>query len=174
MKKEFKRTWLLQRLQTSRGQDYNNPFLFGGGLKNGGLAEDAYKMLNGCFSFDYMGAAEYEFGAIPETLQQIAKDIKDYSTCEILINKMPVYVVFNNNFKEETVERVKELSKGTTQTKGYNDFNSALGLNKYSPKEKCRTIGWMELDNGFFFFTEKQAFDRLCTLFGLKSENQPQ
>lgn len=72
-------SYLIQRLQTP--QDYgkfkDNPFNFGGGLKNGGLSEDAMKLLRPIFSFDYMGAAEYEFGEVPRAMQKVAKFAAD-------------------------------------------------------------------------------------------------
>lgn len=59
--KELKQTYLVQRLNRPTN-GYDNPFSFGGGLKNGGLSEDAMKLLRPIFSFDYMGSAEFEFG----------------------------------------------------------------------------------------------------------------
>ena len=72
--KEMKRTYLIQRLEKPRtlkiaGVELkDNPFSFGGGLRNGGLSKDATDLLRPLFSFDYMGAAEFEFGAVPEAL----------------------------------------------------------------------------------------------------------
>ena len=56
--------YLIQRLQRARG---TSPFAFGGG--NTAETQQAVKKLDECFSFDYMGAAEYEFGAFPKALK---------------------------------------------------------------------------------------------------------
>ena len=73
----MERSWLVQRL----GKPYkrgllggkDNPFSFGGGFKNGGLSDEAMDLIRGIWSFDYMGAAEYEFGAVPAALNTIAQ-----------------------------------------------------------------------------------------------------
>jgi hypothetical protein len=38
-----------------------------------------------------------------------------------------------------------------------------LNGSKYDQKYQ----GWMELDNGFLFFTDKQMFNNFCTLYGV-------
>lgn len=68
--------FLIQRLVEPR-KDANpiigsNPFVFGGGLKNGGLSDEATKLLDPLFGYDYMGSAEFEFGALPKAYQQLA------------------------------------------------------------------------------------------------------
>ena len=72
----MKSSWLIQRLNKPYGENpfglKDNPFAFGGGLVNGGLSHEAMDILRGIFSFDYMGAAEFEFGAVPKALQTIA------------------------------------------------------------------------------------------------------
>lgn len=72
----MKNSYLIQRLRKPYGRD--NPFSFGGGLRNGGLSDEAMDILRGVFSFDYMGAAEFEFGAVPKALQGIAKDADQF------------------------------------------------------------------------------------------------
>lgn len=166
--KELESTYLVQRLNAPQG-NFDNPFSFGGGLKNGGLSEDAMKLLRPIFSFDYMGSAEFEFGAIPKCFQSMAKSIKEYSTHELVINKMPVYVICKTDEADLIDERVKELAKDKIRCKGWTAFNQALGLNKYSKKEDCRTIGWLELDNEFMFFVSKDAADKTAQIFGLSN-----
>ncbi len=54
-------SWLIQRLKPAYPGLVqlwvDNPFAFGGGLRNGGLSGEAMNLLRGIFSFDYMGAA---------------------------------------------------------------------------------------------------------------------
>ena len=74
----LKESWLIQRLERPRtfkvqGKAVDNPFSFGGGYKNGGLTDEAMDLIRPIMSFDYMGAAEFEFGAVPETLSKIAR-----------------------------------------------------------------------------------------------------
>lgn len=166
---ELESTYLVQRLQEPYPGHENNPFNFGCGYKNGGLSDEAMNLFKRFFSFDYMGAAEYEFGAIPKCLQAIAKNVQNYCAIEVVINKTPVYALCHKELSDQVIIRLKELSKGKIYTKGYCGLDQAVGLNLFTSKEKCRYIGWLELDNGFFFFTSKQAFDGVRQIFGINS-----
>lgn len=94
--KNLKNTCLIQRLLKPNKSSLSNIFNFGGGLKNGGLSDDAISMLNPIFSFDYMGSAEFEFGAIPEFFQVIAKNHKNYVSSKININNTDVFIICDN------------------------------------------------------------------------------
>lgn len=69
----MRRSWLIQRLISPRyeGEPPAGPFTFGAG--GSGLSDEALSLLDGVWSFDYMGAAEYEFGAVARSLQDVAK-----------------------------------------------------------------------------------------------------
>lgn len=69
---EYNQPNLLQRLKAPFENKVFvvNPFSFGGG--GSGLSREAAKMLNDIWEFDYMGAAEYEFGAAAGALATIA------------------------------------------------------------------------------------------------------
>ena len=49
----------------------DNPFAFGGGLKNGGLTDEAMDIIRDIFRFEYMGFAEFEFGKVQEILNKM-------------------------------------------------------------------------------------------------------
>ena len=74
---------LVQRLIPRPDSGMLNPFAFGGGLVQGGLSKAALNALP--FRFDYMGAAEYEWGAVPECLYTMAENSADLVTSTILI-----------------------------------------------------------------------------------------
>lgn len=160
----LQQSYLIQRLQ--KPINYEIQFAFGGGYKNGGLSDDAFKLLKGIFSFDYMGAAEYEFGAIPAYFKQMVAARERYVTWEIVINKTPVYVIGNLKDKANISDRIKDISK---QKAGYIkcgcNLDQAVGLNIYTKQENCRTIGGLEIDNCFAFFTDKTVFESFCNLF---------
>lgn len=176
-------SWLIQRLNKPRG--HINPFSFGGGLRNGGLSDEAMDLLNGIFSFDYMGAAEFEFGAVPKTLREMAKNSKKYEafTIQIPLNKVEkdwrdkseseisgeavIYVICNKNDIEEVASRIEGYA--------FHRYNSNL-------KETTRlatvlrphgefindTQGWLELDNGYFFFINREMWEKVAELFEIK------
>ena len=168
MKKELKRTYLVQRLQTPLSFEKiglkDNPFTFGGGLKNGGLSNDAMDVLRSIFSFDYMGSAEFEWGAIPQSLTNIVENLIHYSAHSIEINKVPVYIICNTEQYDLVEQRVRELA-----------VEQKLTLKEYCGLELCiidilknrpyRFVGWLELNNDFMFFVDKEVFKNVVNLF---------
>ena len=90
---ELRSTYLVQRLKKPYKGNADNPFNFGGGLLRGGMNEEAYRALNQIFTFDYMGSAEFEFGAVPKAIDVIAEGFAkgDGVTGKIEIEGVPIY-----------------------------------------------------------------------------------
>ena len=160
-------TYLIQRLL--KPEPFNNPFSFGGGLKNGGLSEDAMKLLQGIFSFDYMGAAEFEFGAIPQTFRFLAGEASLHNlVCgELKLKENEVaYYLCPTSYESEVIERIKMLRDNKLQ------LHEWCGLDTYFTDKKygSRYLGWLEIDNGYMFFADKEMWQKTCALFGVKIE----
>lgn len=172
---DFRDTRLVQRLQKPRG--YVNPFSFGGGLKNGGLSDEAFDLLKNVVSFDYMGAAEYEFGAVPEAFNKIAKSvllwfemsigIKDgkVTTAKNADTYIPVYIICSLNDAGSVKARILELAQNKCRLKMGSGFPGALIPRNEWDGDNC---GWLELDNGFMFFTDHNMYVEMGKLFGVE------
>jgi len=167
----LKSTYLIQRLQKPYPGSENNPFTFGGGLARGGINAVAYKQLNQIFRFDYMGAAEFEFGIVPEMLDKINQCFREGNGAygEIQISGIPVYYLCHKAVEAEVKTRIQELAKNKIRLKEWSNFDEALAsrLDENQSAEKkdrykfaSEYIGWLELDNGFMFFLDKSAFDK--------------
>lgn len=194
----FKEPWLIQRLDPPRaGQDGtllpDNPFSFGGGLLNGGLTEEAMILLRPLFTFDYMGSAEFEFGIVPLTLGFIVDNRKKYKT-QVLdaITKAKhtakIYLIIPKKFEEEILAFVINEAfdpasamggrrgglKEATRLSRTIDANNPVVLNSHpdSVTTYHRAGGWLELDNGFMFFTDKTMFEGIAKLFEIKIPNE--
>jgi hypothetical protein len=190
---EMSRSWLVQRLDPSQqhhsilGKD--NPFSFGGGMRNGGLSDDAMDLLRPVFSFDYMGAAEFEFGEVPKALTKIAKaGQEDLAASSIVIELKDVKAHYSDRSKKapegsaeifilargsqmgEVERRIRGWAKdpysNESQAKESINLSSVLRPGDYEP----RTKGWLELDNGFMFFVDRDMWAATCELFGVKVE----
>lgn len=166
-----------------------NPFAFGGGYKNGGLSDEAMGLLKDIFEFDYMGSAEFEFGAVPEALQAIGKAKEDYIAFQIpkvrykhtdwetrkeSIGTNPVYVICHKDWKEEVIKRIKAKALGD-YGRSKNSFNTkeAVLLNDSLAGGHFRNIGgWLELDNGYFFFTDIVMYRKVRELFRVSKETK--
>ena len=170
----MKRTYLIQRLQKPFPSDVNtdreklvNPFAFGGGLKDGGLSDGAMKLIKSIWRFDYMGSAEFEWGAVPESLSNIFQYCKKKDvTTGIIHLKKDIYYLCYKEVRQQVIDVIKDLYE-----KG----------DKYHLKEQCglkQAIdadydcnGWLELDNDFMFFIDKEMFEKTEKLMGIKNHN---
>lgn len=168
--KQLKKTWLVQRLNKPSANKVAEVFAFGGGLKNGGLSEKAMSILRSIFSFDYMGSAEFEFGAIPKFFQAISKNAGLYSTWETEINGTVFFVIGTTALKSGINQIISDLSDKKVSLKEYSCVDVVCGKSMFVKKEDCRNIGWMDLDNEYMFFTDESAFKSTATLFGIKTD----
>lgn len=184
---DMRRSWLVQRLNKPHeglgAFGVDNPFSFGGGLRNGGLSNDAMSLLRQLFSFDYMGASEFEWGAVPKALQGMAKDAADLRAFTVVIplasvppnwkdktgttpdGVAEVYVICRHAHINAVVGRVESWA-----TKENADLKESLHLTStLRPHGEWdgRTVGWLELDNGFLFFTDRDMWLGTCELFGV-------
>lgn len=181
----LERSWLVQRLTKPRnyGQLKDNPFNFGGGLKNGGLSDEAMGLIRGIWEFDYMGSAEFEFGAVPKALNKIAHSSLVAFSFTVPLAEVPahwknksktipegdgtLYVICPQEHREEIEARIREWA-----TSKYPDLKEGLRLTtalrpiEEWDSERC---GWLELDNGFLFFTAAEMWAQTCELFGVKA-----
>lgn len=185
----MERSWLVQGLSKPWGKG-DNPFSFGGGLRNGGLSPEAMDLLRPIFEFDYMGAAEFEFGAVPEAFQSLAQNaeslVADTLTFPLAEVKKPwtdkskkapegdvtVYIIAQVAHVDEVKRRVRAWAKDPytpeNSTKGGVSLDTALRPGKY----ETRTAGWLELDNGFMFFTDKDMWLHVAALFEVDTEGK--
>ena len=200
---------LIQRLNRpynpeSLAGKHGNPFAFGGGYKNGGLSDEAMDILKDIFSFDYMGAAEYEFGAVPKALSAMFKagQAGNIVTKEITVKAKPNKYDFSKRFNregksdkynkpapkackktvyviapQELLSHAEQVITDCATKDSYNNdirdnprLQSALFEEEYIEANNYRnarnvSVGWLELDNGFMFFTDKEMFEKCCKLF---------
>lgn len=175
LKKKMDNSYLIQRLQKPSGPELDNLFSFGGGLKNGGLSDSAMKLLRAIFSFDYMGSAEFEFGAVPSAFNFIAEQAgKDNLVEGRIINnknngKEYIYYICPKQYEEDVKERINKLRKSESDFR----LKEFCGLKDYFESKSDyskRNQGWIELDNGFMFFVNEEMFQKTKKLFGIKKE----
>ena len=175
----MKSTYLIQRLKRpypkARGeketaiQQLANAFAFGGGLKDGGIPAEGMKLLRNVFRFDYMGSAEFEFGAVPKALAKIVDERENYVSGLIVgfgQDLAKIFYLCHKDHSEEVQERIKWLA--TDEYKNFHlkqrcSLKESLEGKEYH-KEVC---GWLELDNAFMFFTDEVMFERVLKMFGI-------
>lgn len=179
-------SYLIQRLEKPRGRALSGAFSFGGGMKNGGLSDEAMGLLRGIFSFDYMGSSEFEWGAVPYALSQIAENVDKYETFKIIVDlsSVPahwkrkdekgqgskyVYVIARKGDREIYTKRILKWA-----SEAYNNGlkeTTHLARTLRPVEEWDRDVqGWLDVSNGVFFFTDLGMFMETARLFGLDSD----
>jgi hypothetical protein len=174
LKEKMGRTYLIQRL--NKPVERINPFSFGGGLKNGGLSDEAMTLLKSIFSFDYMGSAEFEFGAVPAALGFIhdqAANRMSFLPKKYLVvsgNHRGVYYICPKSYEKgvKTVLDTLLEDEGTLRLKEYCGLKDRINPESDPEGYRKNNVGWLELNNGFFFFTDSEMFENTKKLFGVK------
>lgn len=166
----MERVYYVQRLEKPRGQI--NPFSFGGGLLNGGISKEGMDILKNIMSFDYMGSAEFEWGAVPAALQSLANPMFKATTNSITIKEQEVYIIAPKLIIDDVTTWVMNAAEGNHgQLKESLNFKRALDKEQYA-----NAVGWLKIENNFngqackepfMFFIDKQMFDNVCKLFGI-------
>lgn len=118
-------------------------------------------------SFDYMGSAEFEFGALPESLKRIRSNSKDYIQFDYLIpgyKDKPLTILCLKNQKEDVINLLPLLAKNKIRLKERCD------LDAYLSGEMSSDL-WWDIDNDFFFWRTNSGFSEKFKglLFGVKS-----
>ncbi len=194
-------TNLIQRLKGPRpyaNEEGIKPHhVFGGGLL--GLSKDAWSVLDPICTIDYMGAAEYEFGTLPQclnTLAQYAQEQKLRSFAFVVgpherelnwSRKYPkkgqafppakyvgIYGIAVDYMLEEVQDRVRLLlsDSNSFHVKRGTDFTRALDpLSEYEAREP--TLGWFELNNHFLIFQDRTMWENFCALFEVQKCDLP-
>lgn len=175
----------------------DNPFSFGGGMVNGGLSAEAMDLLRPIFSFDYMGAAEFEWGAVPQSLTSMVKSIKDYVPFTIELDrkhvalpwdvkkkdewkgKCQLYVFCRQDQKEEVESRLRLIAKDEYKRhdhiflKEHTRMSDSLRPTFKEPDDPD-IRGWLEINNHFFFAVDKEMFDKFVGLFTSEEKQEAQ
>lgn len=163
LKEQMDRSYLIQRLLKPVGRF--NPFSFGGGLRNGGLSAEAVELLEGIFSFDYMGSAEFEWGAVPTALQFVAEEAGKGQVASG--EYRGVYYICPSSYEQGVRKVIGALLDNvrSLRLKEYCGLSDAV--NPSAPPRRNPIVGWLELNNGFFMFTDAEMFENTKRLLGV-------
>ena len=169
---EMQKAWLIQRLDMPMPGHRENPFEFGAGYRRGGLSKKAYDAVNKIFGFDYMVAAEYEWGAIPASLSAIWEmgKKKELAVGELKLGEGSVFYLCDAGMEKGVREVIEKVAHGGISTRDYVGLKDALREKKRQPGDQA---GWLELDNHFMFFVDREMFEKSAKLFGIDLSSHP-
>jgi len=122
---------------------------------------DSKKGIDAILKFDYMGAAEFEFGALPQSLNRVRQNISNYTQFEYLFTSQPAPIKIVTVFcKKEQEDFVPEILEGLAckkyKLKEYCDMHEWLNGKAY-----LRTTNdfWWDIENDWFFWKFSVDFD---------------
>ncbi len=158
---------LLQRLTPPGGRSH-----FGGSPGwAGGFTDEGLAIVNdNCFSFDYMGAAEYEGGSVPRAMQQVIENIgkyeilhmEDYGSQDAInwtpreepheVALPPLFVLAPPTQEKYVIELVTTMWSDPYSFKDNPKLQTAA---KY-PND-VRFVGWLDLDQYVLIFLDWQV-----------------
>jgi hypothetical protein len=199
-------TYLVQRLRkpykTEWAQRVGHVF---GGESKIQMSKEGFESLAGIFSFDYMGAAEYEFGTVTSCLHNLIRDRDELVSFEFTLQPKEIkpnwqresahrdnrrkqlaeakalgkrapkakklipnieprtlFVICRRAHMAIVKDRIRELALDKIQTKRGTNLPGALDpFDDYNRE----TVGWLELDNGWFMFLDKEMWQKTVSLF---------
>ena len=189
----FTKPYLLQGLESPRPDTDGRTrvlerMAFGAG--GHGLTEDAEKLVMSIWSWQYMGAGEYERGGMQTALKLMA----DYHTLEKLVAapmevsgwepsanrdfswysrgkakiQTTVFVIGCSRHMDQIKETLNELLGGTLSLKrGISAWDRLFSPASFHNDKDCRFRGALDIENGWLFFTDEAMFRQTCNLFEL-------
>jgi len=189
---EWKKPYLVQRLCKPHGSIVLNKMSFGC-VQGGRLFDEAFKLLKDIWSFDYMGAAEYEFGDVPQALAKLVdlRNSKNYFSGYVKVKGEPVnfdkdgrkiyahrnightierevYIFCNKEHKDLIVEWLQNNVKNNEdgRTRNWTGANEAIFANENSDKRIGSVIGGLCIDKTpFIYLANKTSVEGFLKLF---------
>ena len=144
-------------------------------------------LLTEIFRFDHMGSYEFENGKIIEIIKKITHSKEEYFGYEIMTSSYyegckfqayyqgfePIYIICKPDDLEEIRKRITVYARDAwPHIKEYRTREAVMLNIAMASGGKLRglreIVGWLELDNGYFFFIDEDMFEKTLTLFGIK------
>jgi len=118
---------------------------------------DFKKGIDSIVKFQYMGSAEYEFGALPDSLDRVREDIDKYVSFDYEFEKAPgkVVTVFCNEDIKYGMEVVLEsLANGEYTLKEYSDLDNFVHPEK---NWEGSTDFWWDIENDWMCWVKSDS-----------------
>lgn len=178
-------TYLTQRLKAPNGRSMLDR-VFGGHMIQ--MTDKGWSVLNQICSLDYMGAAEYEFATLNDTMRELveaahAGDLTSF--CFVLSpferelnssrrwtkNPLPaakyvrVFGICDKARLEEIQERVRIL---VAKPNAFFIKRGSFTGRAFDPLDEHDDVqGWIEHDNRFLFFASEEMWTNFCSILGV-------
>jgi len=109
--------------------------------------------------WDYMGAAEFEFGALGKSLKRIREKLSDYIYTSANIQGKKIIVFANKDISAVEIGKyLSGLANGKFRLKEYSDFDNYITPNPHFPNRDT-TDFWWDIKNDIMFWKEDSTFE---------------
>jgi len=196
---EWKKPYLVQILKqpwekTGTVRDgLQNAFSFGGGLKRGGFSKEAMQLLTNLWGWEYMGASEYEWGAVPEAMKKVVDYVNknnyfagyieiehpesvcnEHGGVDIWNKKNPklitskVFILCHKLHTSYVTEFIWKVANSQQRiTRDYTNIAIVLYKGEKKLLYSSIAIGGLNLDNAFIYLTYEPSIQKMIQMFGL-------
>lgn len=127
---------------------------------------DWKKGIDSIINLDYMGSSEFEWGALPQSLERIRKDLNFYTYLDVPIKDKIITVFCKNTQKTDVKQYLTDLSNKKFTLKEFSGFDLYINDDGYF---KDRFDFWWDIENDMMFWKKNNDFE---TKFKLKIEKK--
>jgi len=115
------------------------------------------KGIDSIIHLDYMGASEFEWGALPKSLKQIRADLSNYIYFDVTIKSKTVTVFCQKSLKNEVEEYLLSLISREMRTHEYTAIPDYFNDGYH----KDTIDFWWDVENDLMFWVKEDTFTRL-------------
>jgi hypothetical protein len=123
---------------------------------------DLKKGIDSIISLDYMGSAEFEWGAIPKSLGRIRETINEYTYLDVPMRDKVITVFCKDSQKSEMRKTLEELAENKIRLKEHSNFHTYINPMDKEDQERFGghdTDFWWDIENDFMFFKKDVEFE---------------
>lgn len=139
------------------------------------ITEDITKdMLGSLVNFDYMGSAEFEFGALFKARKYIADNLTQYKVFRSKLKTLPKYphpvlIICKEEMFDDVEAFLLEASKGKVRLKERMEFEYLFRTSEWDSSYADADF-WWDIDNGWLCFLNKdKAVEKVTTALGIQN-----
>lgn len=125
--------------------------------------DESAKDIDSIINFEYMGSAEYEFGALPDSLKEIRSDIGKYKYINVIVKGKYITVFCKEKQESEIKPYLDQLANNNMRLKARSCFNECVNPSTHDLKwqeiHPIKTNFWWDLENHLMFWINNSEFE---------------
>ncbi len=128
-----------------------NPYL----IQSAKFRKSSAKGIDGLLSFNYMGSAEFEFGALGKSLERIRSRALSFNATQLYLNGKHIVHFCHTDVQLEMPDMLENLVLGSFPLKEYCSFKDLISFDFF----KCYDDLWWDIENDWIVWRFNEAFN---------------